>query len=69
MMMSSKKRQPISESEPHLDDPREISREEYLDMIQETLDQLEKEGLIYDTGRRRNGQVVYARTPELKGRN
>ncbi len=68
-MMSSKKRQPISESEPHLDDPREISREEYLDMIQETLDQLEKEGLIYDTGRRRNGQVVYARTPELKGRN
>jgi hypothetical protein len=72
-MMISKKRFALNEavgnSEPHLDDLTEMSPKEYHDLIRETLEDLEKEGLIYDTGRRRNGQVVYARTPKLKERN
>ncbi len=43
-----------------LDEEVEITREERMAMIQQALEELEREGLIYDTGRRRNGQIVYA---------
>jgi DNA-binding PadR family transcriptional regulator len=38
-------------------------------LVREIMEDLEHEGLIYDTGRRRNGQIVYAATPRGKERN
>ena len=35
----------------------------YRAQIQQAVKDLEREGLIYDTGLRRNGQIVYAATP------
>ena len=46
-----------------LDDEVEITREQYQAMIQQAIDELERKGLVYDTGLRRNGQIVYAATP------
>jgi hypothetical protein len=46
-----------------LDDEIEITREERIAMIEQALAELERDGLIYDTGRRRNGQIVYALIP------
>lgn len=46
-----------------LDEELEITREERIAMIQQALEELEREGLIYDTGRRRKGQIVYALIP------
>jgi hypothetical protein len=38
-------------------------------LVREIMEDLEHEGLIYDTGQRRNGQIVYAATPRGKERN
>jgi hypothetical protein len=48
------------------DDPVWTSPKEYRDLIREIIEDLEHAGEIYDTGLRRNGQIVYAATPTLK---
>jgi hypothetical protein len=68
-MMSSKSRRTlkdIARKQADIRDPIGMSPEQRLDWIREGLEYLEHKGLIYDTGRRRNGQIVYAATPDPK---
>ena len=46
-----------------------MSPEEYRNLIGTVVENLEGRGLIYDTGRRRNGKIVYAATPPLNERD
>jgi hypothetical protein len=68
-MMSSKRRRMLKEiarKQANIRHPIGMSPGQRLDWIREGLEYLEHQGLIYDTGRRRNGQIVYASTPDLK---
>jgi hypothetical protein len=53
-------------SDTQFEDKFGMSSEEFHRQIEEILEDLAHEGLVYDTGRRRNGEIVYAATPELK---
>jgi hypothetical protein len=53
-------------SDTQFEDKFGMSPEEFHRLIEEILEDLAHEGLVYDTGRRRNGEIVYAASPELK---
>jgi hypothetical protein len=71
--MNSLKRRALKVAAPHddvqLDDNIGMSLEECDNLIRAELEYLEQLGLIYDTGRRRNGEIVYAATPTSKEYN
>jgi DNA-binding HxlR family transcriptional regulator len=49
----------VSPRSPGLDDRTD---DQLPELIQQTIDELVRDGLLYDTGLRRNGKVVYAAT-------
>lgn len=58
---------PVHSREAQLHD--EMLRKQFRDRVEECLKELEQDGLIYDTGQRRNGQIVYAAIPPVNERH
>jgi hypothetical protein len=70
--MTRQKRRPVQvaarDTDAELDDARRLLRARP-GLVREILEDLEREGEIYDTGLRRKGRIVYAATPTPKHRN